>query len=339
MKILGIEFAPLWIPRDRRLQTIGALHYTYAFLFFGFGMLFLFMYLLIFTNYYFIPLCYLAWYFYDRPVSSRGGRRSNWVRSWTLFKWSAAYFPLKLIKTHDLHPSKNYILACHPHGVMCQSHFVNFASEGTGFGELFPGIKSYLSVLSGQFMFPIFREYFLLSGSVEVSRESIEWILTKEGTGNAVAIMIGGAVEALEAHPGSLKLKINARKGFCRMALKHGASLVPVYAFGENELFEQIPNPQGSLVRRFQNFLTHVLGFSPALFHGRGIFNYSFGLLPFRKPVNTVVGAPIDVEQVENPTQEQIDELHRNYCTALNDLFETHKLKYGCKESDHLEFQ
>ncbi|XP_059163571.1 2-acylglycerol O-acyltransferase 1-like isoform X2 [Physella acuta] len=338
MKILGIEFAPLSIPMERRLQTVGALHYTYAFLFFGFGMLFVFLYLL-FTNYYFVPLAYLAWYFYDRDTSKHGGRRSEWVRRWSLFRWSADYFPLKLIKTHDLSPAKNYIFACHPHGVMCQSHFVNFASEGTGFSELFPGLQSFLCVLSGQFMFPIFREYFLLSGAVEVSRESIEWILTKEGTGNALAIMIGGAVEALEAHPRSLKLKVKSRKGFCKLALKHGASIVPVFAFGENDLYEQIPNPDGSLVRRFQNFLTHLLGFSPALFHGRGIFNYTFGLLPYRKPVFTVVGAPIVVQPVPDPSGEQINELHETYCSELYNLFETHKHKYGYTESDHLDYE
>ncbi|XP_005100228.1 2-acylglycerol O-acyltransferase 2 [Aplysia californica] len=339
MKVLGVEFAPLSIPTERRLQTVGALHYTFCFLFFGFGMLFFFIYLFLFTSYYFVPLAYLLWYYYDQSVSEQGGRRSNWVRSWSLFRYSAKYFPLELIKTQELHPSKNYIFACHPHGVMSQSHFVNFATEGTGFSNVFPGIRPYLCVLSGQFMFPVFRDYFLLSGAVEVSRKSIEWVLSKEGCGNAVAIMIGGAVEALEAHPGSCTLKIKSRKGFCRMALQHGASIVPVYAFGENDLYDQVPNPQGSRVRRFQNFLTHMLGFSPALFHGRGVFNYTFGLLPYRKPVHTVVGAPMDVPRVEEPSQEQVNQLHDDYCKALVDLFESHKLKYGVSEEQHLELE
>ncbi|CAG5119165.1 unnamed protein product [Candidula unifasciata] len=339
MKILGIEFAPLNIPLERRLQTIGVLHHTYAFLFFGFGMLFLFLYLLLFTDYYLIPLAYFAWYLYDRPVSQRGGRRSEWVRRWPLFKWGAAYFPVQLIKTQEIDPSKNYIFACHPHGVMCHSHFINFASEGTDFSAKFAGIKPYLTVLSGQFMFPVFRDYFILSGSIEVSRPSVEWVLTKEGTGNAVCIMIGGALEALEARPGSFTLKIKSRKGFCKLALRHGAGIVPVFAFGENDLYEQIPNPQGSLVRRLQNFLTHLFGFSPALFHGRGIFNYTFGLLPFRRPVHTVVGAPLDVKKVEEPTDDQVSDLHDQYCKALVELFEKHKFQYGCKESDHLNLQ
>ena len=66
------------------------------------------------------------------------------------------------------------------------------------------------------------------------------------------------------------------------------ASLVPVFSFGENELYVQVSNPKGSKVRAIQDFLTRYFGFSPPLFHGRGIFNYSFGLLPYRKPITTV---------------------------------------------------
>ena len=36
-----------------------------------------------------------------------------------------------------------------------------------------------------------------------MSKESIEWILTKQGSGNAVVVIVGGAEEALEAHPGA----------------------------------------------------------------------------------------------------------------------------------------
>ena len=49
------------------------------------------------------------------------------------------------------------------------------------------------------------------------------------------------------------------------------------------------------------------------------------------------MGAPISVDQVDEPTKEQIDSLHAKYCDALNELFETHKLKYGNSEDDHLE--
>ncbi len=61
-----------------------------------------------------------------------------------------------------------------------------------------------------------------------------------------------------------------------------------MFSFGENDLFCQANNPDGSNLRRFQEFVKHIFGISPPLFHGRGIFNYTFGLVPFRKPVHTV---------------------------------------------------
>lgn len=59
-------------------------------------------------------------------------------------------------------------------------------------------------------------------------------------TGKAVVLVVGGAEEALDAHPGYHILTLKSRKGFIREALKSGASLVPAYSFGENDVFEQV---------------------------------------------------------------------------------------------------
>lgn len=66
------------------------------------------------------------------------------------------------------------------------------------------------------------------------------------------------------------------------------ASLVPVYSFGENEVFNQVSNPQGTWLRWIQDRLQGIMGVSLPLFHARGVFQYSFGLMPYRKPINTV---------------------------------------------------
>ncbi|KAK6055715.1 diacylglycerol acyltransferase [Cooperia oncophora] len=88
-----------------------------------------------------------------------------------------------------------------------------------------------------------------------------------------------------------------------------------------------------------QTTLKNFVGISPPVFHGRGIFNYNFGLLPYRKPINTVLGAPIKVTKTEHPTQEQIDDLHRQYVTKLQELFDTHKTKYGVSPQTQLVLQ
>ena len=45
-----------------------------------------------------------------------------------------------------------------------------------------------------------------------------------------------------------------------------------------------------------------------------------------------VVGAPINVNKVKSPTAEEVDKLHCQYITALQDLFDKHKRNYGIDE-------
>ena len=48
------------------------------------------------------------------------------------------------------------------------------------------------------------------------------------------------------------------------------------------------------------------------------------------------VGSPIRVEKVEDPSDAEIASLHSTYIVALQDLFETHKEKYGVDSKRHL---
>ena len=61
---------------------------------------------------------------------------------------------------------------------------------------------------------------------------------------------------------------------------------MPVYGFGENDLLCQAQYPW---LRRLQESFRSYSGIAPVMFYGRGIFQYSFGLMPFRVPV-TLVG-------------------------------------------------
>ncbi|CAP39052.2 Protein CBG22470 [Caenorhabditis briggsae] len=239
------------------------------------------------------------------------------------------YFPIKLHKTAELSPDHNYLIGCHPHGIIAMAAWANFATNGTGIYEKFPSIRWNLCTLALNFKMAIRRELLLLTGLIDCSRESIEYVLDKSGDkGRAVVLVIGGAEEALDAHPGYHVLTLASRKGFVREALLTGAHLVPVYSFGEND----IDNPIGSKLRNFQNWSKRIFGISYPIFHGRGFLQMTFGYLPFRKPIDTVIGAPITVEKVENPTKEQIDELHSIYCQKLTELFEEHKGRFGVEK-------
>lgn len=331
-----VEFAPLRIPLHRRLETAAVALYYYSF-FFGALIGTLIILGLFFTSYYPIAILYLSWaYLIDGRTPNHGGRRSNFVRRLRVWKYFRDYFPIKLIKTEELEPSKNYIFGYHPHGILCAGAFCNFATEATDFSGVFPGITPHLLPLMALFKPPLFRDYIMSSGMCNVTRESCEYILTEKGPGNSVVIVVGGAEEAFDAHPGTYTLILKPRKGFIKLALRTGASLVPVFAFGENDLFNQVSNPRGSRLRDIQQKIQQKVAFAPVLFHGRGIFQYTFGLLPHRRPVNVVVGAPIPVTKVEKPTPEQLDDLHATYIEKLKQLFESNKAKYGVPDSTEL---
>ncbi|VDL79847.1 unnamed protein product [Nippostrongylus brasiliensis] len=335
--LFGIELAPLHVPWERRLQTVGAIHFFLVSLLTPVLTTLLYLYMLN-TIVWPLAVCYSIWMYYDWNSPKRGAYRSEWFQRQRIHDWYASYFPVKLHKTADLDPKENYLIAYHPHGIISLSAYINFATNGTGILDVFPKITFHLCTLAGQFCTPFRREWGLLHGFIDCSRESISYVLNGE-KGKACVLVVGGAEEALDARPGYHVLTLKRRKGFVRLALETGAQLVPCYSFGENEIFDQAENPKGSTTRMIQTTLKKLLGFSPPIFYGRGVFNYNFGLLPYRKPINTVLGAPIKVTKVDHPTQEQVDELHKLYITKLQELFDTHKTKYGVTSNTQLVLQ
>ncbi|NXT64740.1 DGAT2 acyltransferase, partial [Chaetops frenatus] len=250
--------------RDVRaaLQLLAVLQWVLSFLLLGTVSLLLLIYLL-FTSLWLIPVFYLAWIIFDWDTPEKGGRRLPCLRRWTVWKHFRDYFPVKLVKTHDLSPSHNYIIGSHPHGILCVGAFCNFITGSTGFEELFPGIRSFLTTLAGNFRLPVFREYLMSGGLFPVTRRAIGYLLSQKGTGNAVAIVIGGAAESLSCRPGVTTLILKNRKGFVRMALRHGAFLVPSFSFGENDLFRQVVFEEGSWMRSIQRRFQKMIGFAP----------------------------------------------------------------------------
>ncbi|KAM9348031.1 2-acylglycerol O-acyltransferase 3b [Symphorus nematophorus] len=312
------------------LEAVSVLQWVLTFLFLGVACIIL-MVCLMFTSLWPLPALYFIWLVKDWQTPERGGRRKTAVRKWRVWEHLRDFFPIKLVKTAELNPQKNYILGCHPHGIMSAGAFTCFTTESTGFAELFPGVRSTLAILAGLFRIPLFREYIMTAGLCPVSKPSLVHLLSKSGKGNAVVIVIGGAAESLASSPGQHTVVMKQRKGFVRLALEFGADLVPVYSFGENELFQQVIFSDGSLGRRLQDLFKKIMGFAPCLFVGERM-----AVMPYRNPITTVVGSPISVPKSVNPTEEEVDHYHRLYMEALTKLFHEHKVSCGLPESHKL---
>ena len=290
-----------------------------------------------------ILLPYLIYVLFSKAaISGELSHRSNFIRSLPIWSLFAQYFPARLHRSAPLSPTRKYIFGYHPHGIISHGAFAAFATEALGFSQLFPGITNTLLTLDTNFRVPIYRDYALKMGLASVSRESCENLLSKggpnkEGMGRAITIVVGGARESLDAQPHSLRLVLKRRKGFVKLAIRTGADLVPTLAFGENELYDQVQPEQHPFIHKAQLIVKKVLGFTVPLFHARGVFNYDVGMMPYRRPLNVVVGRPIKVQQSKKPDDAYVDEIHRLYTQELERIWDEWKDEFAKDRTGELE--
>ncbi|KAJ1499926.1 hypothetical protein HMI55_004143 [Coelomomyces lativittatus] len=149
----------------------------------------------------------------------------------------------------------------------------------------------------------------------------------------ALVLCIGGAEESLLTQPGNVYLVLKKRRGFIKLALISGSALVPVFSFGENDCFQPYSIQSNPYFNHLLHCIKHWFGWTFPLCHGR------FWLfLPFRKRIVTVVGTPIFVPRVPNPSPELIETYHAKYIQGLTELWETFKHKYSHQPNAELKF-
>ncbi|KAG0679207.1 diacylglycerol O-acyltransferase 1 [Pichia californica] len=381
------KIAPLNIPLIKRLQTLFILfHSTSIVLLFS-------LYFLLWCIPYLWPLMIyytMMYYLLDRsPVN--GGvwyRRSEKFRSSIIWKALVGYFPIKFHKITDLKPTfkydpnnnnieerigPNYIFGYHPHGIIATGVSSGFTNNGTGWNEIFPGIKCFVTTLVNQFRVPFYRDYLMALGVTTVVKKNLKLLLNK---GGSVVIVIGGARESLLAKPGLNSIVLNKRKGFVKLALesldKNGLCLVPVYGFGENDVYNVFYTDDFSMVNndveekefdmenldiqfkektknikqyilKFQLYLKNNFGWTLPIVISRGLFNYDFGIIPYRKPINVVFGKPISISRLNGltfsdpVTQEEIDYWHAKYVTGLLEVWKWGKPRFANSYDEELK--
>ncbi|KAF2793859.1 DAGAT-domain-containing protein [Melanomma pulvis-pyrius CBS 109.77] len=334
-----IRWAPLNVPLQRRLQTLAVLMHTLSIA----GTVAIFFFLCTVPLLWPILFPYVIYVLFSNAgTSGELSFRSDRIRRLPVWSLFASYFPARLHRSQELEPTRKYIFGYHPHGIISHGAFAAFATEALGFSQLFPGITNTLLTLDANFRLPLYREYALRMGLASVSRESCVNILSKggrngEGMGRAITIVVGGARESLDAQPGTLRLVLRRRKGFVKMAIRTGADLVPVLAFGENEIYEQVDAHSHPYVHKLQMLVKKLMGFTVPLFHARGIFNYDVGMMPYRRPLNIVVGRPIQILQNQDPSKDYVDEVHDQYVTELVRLWDDHKDTFAPERTGELE--
>jgi hypothetical protein len=242
----------------------------------------------------------------------------------SLSSWPALqilrYFSFKGIFEERLTKDKPYILVAPPHGVF---PFGNIATM-----IAFPSIEGFsfrALVASAALRAPCFRQLLCTIGGIDASRETATKALKKNYT---LGISTGGVAEVFDVDlrpNGNEVIELKERKGIIKLAFRTGAALVPCYLLGNTHLLSCYcgGSPRSSF-HQFLKSISRKLGFACILFWGR------FGLpIPYRIPIVGIMAKPIEVPMKEDPTEEEINEMHGRLEDEMRKLFDKHKEKYG----------
>jgi len=130
--------------------------------------------------------------------------------------------------------ARRFIFGYHPHGMYpaaaCWFHLT------PQFAALFPSVPSPVTLgASVIFCVPLLRDVVMWAGARSVSRGVFLRSLRERG---AVVLCPGGQAEAVEHVGGDGDHEVTLctkHRGFIRIAIEEGASLVPVFVFGESQ--------------------------------------------------------------------------------------------------------
>lgn len=279
-----------------------------------------------------VVVLYVLWYF--GLILPGQNKSSHWGPRWLALLASNAlcgFGNWYLSFTHDTEekisegklfkPGKQYVMVWHPHGAFAISALY-FLSNW--WAKDYPMPKLYVCIADLLFRVPGLAEYLLLCNARSGNSKTFNALLEK---GNSVAIQPGGIAEQVNTDDQQETVFFPAKLGFIRIALKHGVPLLPIYAFGENQLYTTTKT-----VRSINMWLYKTFSVGSLFQWGRGGLLVTPALpnpavLPIpSSPLHIRWGEPVDVGPADdNPSDEKVLKVFDDYCTALKKLFDAHK--------------
>lgn len=206
------------------------------------------------------------------------------------------------------------VLCFHPHGLLCCAWTL-----GNTCSALRTSSVSWLAADS-LLALPLISDFLRCCATLPVSAPTFRRLLALRTN---VALLPGGFEEATLFARGRERVFIKSRRGFIKLALQHGASLQPCYGFGESHTYHAFTG--------FLRLRLWLCSFRVPAVAGFGTLRTAF--LPFLPDASAkmtlVVGKPLRLPRIEDPSAADVATWHGAYVAALTELFDAHKDKYG----------
>lgn len=243
-------------------------------------------------------------------------RVAYWVISrclWLVGVQQKAEFQAKLS------PKGRYLIACMPHGAYAFS------------GALFIGpqwrirdrreyatIPLLFCVASVLFYIPLVREFMLFIGARDATRSNVKDMLHHKCR-PSITVIPGGIWEQVNTRHDEERCYVQRKLGFIRLAIEEGLAIVPMYGFGENQLFT---------IHTYWNSLR--LWIADKFHVGLPLISGRWGitLIPHRTSITHVYGSPIQTTQQKNPSPEEIERVFVQFRESVERLFRENAGKY-----------
>jgi hypothetical protein len=196
-----------------------------------------------------------------------------------------------------------YIFMWHTHGIFASSlYFHN--TKLTNWPE---ELSSKLAILNYINILPFANEFAESMNAISVNYD----IMKKSLQDSSISLFPGGMREMLYTNTTLIK----KRKGIFKLALETGSSLVPVIIKGEEELNELVVLP-GWIQELLKPYDICIP--IPTLKTISTVLSLSIKPL---EPIYSIIGDPIPVEKVEEPSEQEIADLKQKYIEALKQMY------------------
>lgn len=232
-----------------------------------------------------------------------------------------AYFSCK-VTVEDaaaFKPGQAYVVGMEPHSALPVAMPMVFSDHCDQLPEGLRGIK--LLAHTAALYMPATRHFWWWLGVRPIDKANIHKLLEAK---NSVVLVPGGNTECRVMKHGQETLYLRKRLGFVRLAMNHGAPLVPAFAFGQTDTYSWVRPGPPYVPQRVVDFFRRVLGFVPLIMWG-----VWFSAVPYKVPMHVVIGRPLQTPQMDNPCEKDVQHHLDLYITAMEKLCDKYKHETG----------
>jgi 2-acylglycerol O-acyltransferase 2 len=205
-----------------------------------------------------------------------------------------------------------FIYVWHPHGfISFVPSFLMGRAAVTGQPHGHTWFGTCIGLL---FKIPVLGEIFQLTNARPVDRKTLESILSH---GQSIAIQPGGVKEQAATVEDQEQAFFMGRLGFIRLAIKHGRPLMPLYLFGENQLYKRVHGMEW-----LSTIVNKLTGMTLPIVTAKWGMPQA-GFFPRATDIHIRWGNPVDVGPAEaDPSDERVEQVYEKYVTELKRLFD-----------------